>query len=343
MDSHNNKKKVEEVQEKKTVLITGGNSGLGFGCAKSFLNGDWGSNWHVLLVCRDQAKAQQAVEALRKAHHGAVVVEEMICDLGSLASIRSFMAKFGQRKDLPPLKAVVLNAGLHFRKTTFTEDGFEATFGVNHLGHFLLAHLLLRYLKTPARLVFVSSGTHDPKQMTDLPRPVFRSARELAFPNDEDEENKRESSTIIGQRRYTTSKLCNVLCAYEFARRLSSLSSSGNTSLSASQKKEAPGITVTAFDPGWMPGTNLTRDYGGQRGIGFSPQAPLHFQTEASGKALARLAASPQLEGVTAKYFQIHREIPSSNESYDESKARELWDISVELVGLQQEETLILL
>ncbi len=347
----------EEQQEPKTVIITGGNSGLGFECAKSFLQGHWGSNWHVVLVCRDQTRALQAVQALKRATHADASVEEMACDLGSLASIRSFVENFGQRREgLPPLRAAVLNAGLQIvSKTTFTEDGFEATFGVNHLGHFLMAHLLLRHMKAPARLVFVSSGTHDPKQRTGLPDPVYHTARELAFPKKEDEEGKSPSE--IGQLRYATSKLCNVLCAYEFARRLSAAASPGEPHVaggSSSQKQEPSvrsDISVTAFDPGLMPGTGLARDYGGLLRFAWHNILPaaarLFYRNvhtpEASGKALARLAASPELEGVTAKYFEGLREIPSSDDSYDEEKARDLWETSIELVGLQKEETLITL
>ncbi len=347
-------KEEEEQQEPKTVIITGGNSGLGFECAKSFLQGHWGSNWHVVLVCRDQTRALQAVQALKRATHADASVEEMACDLGSLASIRSFVENFSQRQDLPPLRAAVLNAGLQIvSKTTFTEDGFEATFGVNHLGHFLMAHLLLRHMKTPARLVFVSSGTHDPKQKTGLPDPVYHTARELAFPKKEDEDGGKNPSEI-GQLRYATSKLCNVLCAYELARRLSAASPGEPHVTGSSSQKQEPSvsdISVTAFDPGLMPGTGLARDYGGLLRFAWHHILPAvagffyhNVRTpEASGKALARLAASPELEGVTAKYFEGLREIPSSDDSYNEEKARDLWETSIELVGLQKEETLITL
>ena len=92
-------------------------------------------------------------------------------NLGSLAAIRHFVLDFsaGNR---PPLHAVVCNAGVqHVGPTQRTEDGFEATFAVNHLGHFLLANLMLRHLEPPSRIIFVSSGTHDPNQKTGMPAP----------------------------------------------------------------------------------------------------------------------------------------------------------------------------
>jgi NAD(P)-dependent dehydrogenase (short-subunit alcohol dehydrogenase family) len=142
----------------------------------------------------------------------------MTLDLASLASVRAF-AQVCAGRNLPPLRGVVLNAGLQFVKgTTFTQDGFEATFGVNHLGHFLLASLLLPQISAPARIVFVSSGTHDPDQWSGMPAPQLQDAVSLAYPKED--AAVADSIQKAGQRRYTTSKLCNVLCTYELARRL---------------------------------------------------------------------------------------------------------------------------
>jgi NAD(P)-dependent dehydrogenase (short-subunit alcohol dehydrogenase family) len=244
--------------KEKTMIITGGNCGLGFDCAKSFLAGDWGDEWHVIIACRDATRAQEAVALLKK-ETGNNSIEEMPLDLASLASVRNFVRLLSERKDeLPPIRAAVFNAGLQVVSgTKYTEDGFETTFGVNHLGHFLLANLLLKLIKAPARLVFVSSGTHDPKKKTGMPDPEFTSARALAFPDkseDEAGEEKKGSSSSsdkgdvwIGRLRYTTSKLCNVFCAYEMARRLAPDEDD--------KDKDEPIISVTAFDPGLMPGT----------------------------------------------------------------------------------------
>ncbi len=166
-------------------------------------------------------------------------------ELSSLSSVRAFGQGFISREDLPPLRAIVCNAGLQVvGGTSYTEDGFETTFGVNHLGHFLLVNLLLKRLAAPARIVFVSSGTHDPKRRTGMSAPRYLGAQALAHPHEHpDPVEKSEAPGKLGRRRYTTSKLCNVLCSYELDRRLR------REGLSTAK---AP-INVNAFDPGPCP------------------------------------------------------------------------------------------
>ena len=85
---------------------------------------------------------------------------------------------------LPPVHAIVCNAGVQVVSgTEATEDGVEMTFGVNHLGHFALVQGLLDHLARPARIVVVSSGTHDPAKHTGMPDPRYTSAAELARPD----------------------------------------------------------------------------------------------------------------------------------------------------------------
>lgn len=318
-----------------TMIITGGNAGLGYECARAVAANP---DWHVVLACRDAARATGAVERLRT-ESGSARVEALPLDLASLASVRRFAADFAAR-DLPPLRAIVCNAGLQVVSgTTYTEDGFETTFGVNHLGHFLLVNLLLGELVAPAPIVFVSSGTHDPAQRTGMPAPRYRDARALAFPDRyPDPSAVGESPGAIGRRRYTTSKLCNILCAYELDRRLR-VADHGATGRP---------IAVDIFDPGLMPWSGLARDYGrAQRLIWRAVMPALRLvvpnvnSPAASGVALARLATDPALEGVSGRYFEGRREIPSSEESYDERKAAELWEGSAGLVGLAPDETTI--
>lgn len=142
----------------------------------------------------------------------------MTLDLASLASVRQFVQDF-QTREHPPLEAIVCNAGVQIVSgTRYTENGFEITFGVNHLEHFLLVNLLLPQLSDRSRIVFVSSDTHNPETNTGIP-----------------------------------------------------------------------------------------------------------------GSALARLILDPALLMVTGRYFDGLKEIRSSDESYDEQKAVELWETSVGL------------
>src|SRR6478736_5116862 len=166
----------EETSEyPQTVVITGGNSGLGYECAKTLLSAS-DATWHVILACRDANRAQGAVDQLTADVAAAGRVEAMSLDLASLASIRAFAADLTNMlsvKVIPPLHAIVCNAGVNPGPTlSTTADGFESTFGVNHLGHFLLVNELLPTLQPPGRVVVVASGVHDPAQKAGVPLPA---------------------------------------------------------------------------------------------------------------------------------------------------------------------------
>ncbi|OPX05778.1 SDR family NAD(P)-dependent oxidoreductase [Mycobacterium sp. AT1] len=296
----------------RTAVITGANSGLGLECARALLAGD--ETYHVVLAVRDAARGADAVTNLGVAQRCTVLP----LDLASLASVRAFGELLGDA-GLPPLHAVVCNAGLQVPSgTRLTEDGFEMTFGVNHLGHFALMQGLVPQLTRPARVVVVSSGTHDPKKFTGMPHPDYSSAEALAHPPADPE------GTPNGRRRYTTSKLCNLLFAYELDRRLG---------------RGGDGITVTSFDPGLMPGSGLARNYPpAMRLVSRYLFAALRVLpnvngTRESGRRLAALVADPRFDGVSGAYFEGEKAIRSSVESYDESKALELWEASERLVA----------
>lgn len=323
--------------EAKTVVITGGNAGLGYETAKTIAAA--GDGWHVLVAGRDPAKTGAAVRRL-VAETGNARIEAMTLDLASLASVRRFATALGARLAagaLPPLRAVVCNAGIQvIRGTTATEDGYETTFGVNHLGHFLLVNLLLPHLTAPARVVFVSSEVHDAAnrgaRLFGVPAPRWRSPQALAWPDRfPDPAERGESAAVVGRRRYATSKLATLYAAYELARRLPI----------AGRDAPDPPITVNVFDPGLMPGSGLAREAGPVGRFLWRRVMPaLRFvvpgvsSTGRSGKALARLVLDPALAGVTGRYFAEFRERPSSRESHDEATAAALWEASTALVGL---------
>jgi light-dependent protochlorophyllide reductase len=312
---------------KQTVIITGGNSGIGYHCARTIAAD---LDWQVILACRNLDKAQKAVEALITETCNQSI-EAIELDLGSLVSIRKFSETLAEKRFLS-LKAIVANAGTQvIGNISYTVDGFETTFAVNHLGHFLLINLLLKYLVPPARIIFVSSGTHNPNTIEGrFNPPCYVNAQFLAHPE------TTNSPKLSGLRRYSTSKLCNIFCAYELVRRLER----------AGYSQSQPLITVNVFDPGAVSGTGLTRDYNPL--LRFLLTSPFLLRSlgvkindvQTAGKALARLVLDPQLERVTGRYFQGFDEIPSSPESYDLAKAAELWNSSVEMVKLQPSEIL---
>ena len=307
----------------KTVIITGGNATLGFEAAKAI--SESGRDWHIVIAARHAYKGQAAVKQLIAAS-GHTSIETMLLDLASLSSVRSFVDTFIHR-NRPPLHAIICNAGVMTNNITqFTSDGFELTFGVNHLGHFLLVNLLLPYLTAPARIIVVS-GAHGQKTLLSRllgnPAPHYTNAHDLAFPQSEGENVPK-----LGRVRYATSKLANLYFAYALARRSQAL---GQT-----------GVSVNAFNPGLMPGTGLSRDLSSfQQFIGkhilpvFQNRVQNINSIDRAGHALAQLVTDPALQSITGKYYVAEHERQSSDESYDSQKAAELWDSSLVLVGLE--------
>jgi light-dependent protochlorophyllide reductase len=293
----------------RTAIITGANAGLGLECARALLAAD--PSWHLVLAVRDVTRGAEAVAQLGHPEHCTVLE----LDLASLQSVRAF-AESLRAAALPPLHAIVCNAGLQVVSgTEYTADGVETTFGVNHLGHFALVQALLDDLEPPARIVVVASGTHDPEKLTGMPSPAYTTAEQLAHPD--------ESQSPDGRRRYTTSKLCNVLFAYELDRRLD---------------QGERGITVNAFDPGLMPGSGLARDYSPIGRFVWRYVFPLLRvlpnvnSMRSSGARLAALTSDARYDGVTGAYFEGKRQIRSSADSYDRGKALDLWDTSEQLL-----------
>jgi light-dependent protochlorophyllide reductase len=298
---------------KRAAIITGAGTGLGLECARALLGSD--PAWHVVLAVRDTTRGADAVELLG-ARDRCTVME---MDLASLGSVHGFVRQV-QTADLPPVHAIVCNAGVQVVSgTQRTSDGFELTFGVNHLGHFALVHGLLDDLARPARIVVVSSGTHDPSKYTGMPEPRFTTAGDLLYPPVEPNDLTSEA----GRRRYTTSKLCNILFAYELDRRL---------------EHGEQGVTVNAFDPGLMPGSGLARDYPPLQRFAWRYLLPVLRvlpqvrSARTSGAHLAALVSDPRFEGRTGEYFDGLKPIRSSVDSYDSDNALDLWQTSERLV-----------
>jgi len=311
----------------RTVVITGGNTGLGFACAKAILESPRGAPWQVVLACRDEGRAQAAVDQLSGGAGNSWQVTALSLDLASLASVRAFAAELTRRLSTgstAPLHAAVCNAGVNPLGTrTTTADGFESTFGVNHLGHFLLINELLPTLKPPGRVVVVASGVHDPAQKSGVPAPAWNAPAALAQ-GELGPAGASDKTWAGGQRRYSTSKLANVYFTYALARHA------------------PPGVTANAFDPGLMPGTALMREAPAALRfiLGHIPIALLRrvfspnvHTAQESGEALARLVTDPDLSETTGRYFEGDHEIRSSDESYDDERADELWKASVSLTA----------
>jgi light-dependent protochlorophyllide reductase len=311
-----------------SVLITGGNSGIGYECAKTLVR----SGRHVVIASRNRRVSDEAVRAIAAAG-GAGTIEAMELDLASQSSIRSLVREIDAR-DLP-LQTLVCNAGLQFTKgPILSEDGHELTFAVNHLGHFLLTNLLLARLaaNAPARIVVVSSGVHDPKRFTGMPKAKVTDLETLSATG------CATHDAYSGGLAYVNSKLCNLWFAYELARRIDA---------SGLANSDRP-IAVNAFDPGLVPGSGLAREYPAPARFIWENVMPAMAAgltrfvagistAEKSGAALADLVLDPRKASSGARYYPSHTrwcETPSSNQSYDVGRAGELWEASIAMTKL---------
>ena len=310
--------------DSQTIIITGATQGLGYYAAQTLAQ----QKYTVVMAGRNQPRNQAAADAIRKTTNNRNV-HAMTLDLASLKSVRQFVRNFTARTDLPLLSGLVNNAGLQIiGPTEYTVDGVEMTIGVNHLGHFLLTNLLVPHIARNGRIVVVSSGTHysdEPfAKALGVPPPAYTTADKLMHP-----EPTTEKPDKVGAERYSTSKLCNLLFAYELGRRLAE---QGRTDL-----------TVNAYDPGLMPGSGLARQAGAVAQWAWRNIFPVLRlfpnvgSVQTSGPLLAQLVSDPAFATVTGKYFYFNRpgdrrEKPSSLESYDLAKARDLWETSEQVV-----------
>ena len=305
----------------KSIIITGATSGIGFECALQMAK--IAPNEQIVIACRNLASGSKAIQNIKqKTGHKNIIC--MHLDLESLQSVRDFVTQFSKQPN-NKIIALINNAGIqNVAKTQFTKEGFEVTFGVNHLATTYLTLLLLQYMDSNASITFTASGTHDPKQKTGMQPPVFKSAKELAHPTE-----TNEKRMAVGQRRYTTSKLCNILTTYELQRKLFKTN-----------------IRVNAFDPGFVPGTGLARNYPPfLRFISNKILPVLRFfvrnvnTAQVSGKRLANLAYADQYQNFKGKYFEGDKEIKSSTDSYNKEYQDILWTSTIGLLKIKQDET----
>ena len=308
----------------QSIIITGATSGIGYECALQLAG--MARDKQIILPCRNLQAGREIIQKIQQqTHHQHLVC--MPLDLDSLQSVREFVALFSEQPH-HRIIALLNNAGIQQPgETQYTQDGYEATFGVNHLAPFYLALLLLPFMDSGSSITFTASGTHDPKQKTGMPAPVYGSAEQLAHPA-----KSTESLLTTGQIRYTTSKLCNILTTYALQRHVHKLV-----------------IRVNAFDPGLVPGTGLARnyppflkfisDYVFKLLILFHPNVHTAKQ---SGKNLAELAYGEDYKEYRGKYFEGKKEIRSSEESYREGIQDDLWKTSLKLTRAKPEQTSIL-
>jgi len=289
----------DEDLQGKVAIVTGSNTGLGFVTAKELAR----MGAKVIVAGRDPKRCEEAVQKIKTELGSTAQLEFIPLDLGSLKSVREFAETFKQGNQ--HLHILVNNAGvmaIPTRETTV--DGFERQIGTNHLGHFLLTNLLLDVIKAsaPARIVNLSSYGHT---MADL------QFDDLMF----------EKTTYGPWVAYGNSKLANILFTKELARRL-----------------EGAQIEVNAVHPGYV-NTELARGVSGVLGSAIRGIGGILFgrTPEEGAKTQILVAISPDLKGVTGKYFSDCREKAPSPAACDVETAKKLWEVSEKLTGLSKE------
>jgi WW domain-containing oxidoreductase len=274
----------------RTIIVTGANSGIGFETARAVA----AAGARTIFACRSQRDGDAAVERARATHTNSGA-EARVLDLASFASIGRFCATL----EAPRIDGLVCNAGLTISSWAETEEGFERTVGVCHIGHFLLTRLLMPRLLasgTP-RVVIVASESH-------------RMPARLAF-----DRLPQARENFGGLVAYGQAKLCNVLMAKSLQRRYG-----------------AQGLTACSPHPGTLVTTRIGRN---SAVVGLLVKLVSPFtKTPAQGAAtsVVGLVHEPATE-VAGQYLMQCRPAPSSTESNDPAVADRLWAKSEEWIA----------
>ncbi len=314
--------------QKRTVVITGASSGVGLYAAKALAQRE---QWHVVMACRDLAKAEQVAQAVAIPKDRYTL---MHIDVASLDSVRQFVTNF--RETGRSLDALVCNAAIYMpliKEPLRSPEGFELTVATNHLGHFLLANLLLDDLKhaTAARLIILGTVTHNPDELGGKipPRPDLGELKGFA-------DGFKEPIAMIDGKKfepvkaYKDSKVCNVLTMRELHRRY----------------HESTGITFSSLYPGCVADTPLFRNHYPL----FQKLFPWfqknitggYVSQELSGERVAMVVADPEYSQSGAYWSWGNRQKKDgksfvqkvSPQARDDEKAERLWELSAKLVGL---------
>lgn len=254
----------------------------------------------VVGIGRNPAKNESSTRMIKEAA-GNTNVEYLLADLSSPDDIRAVAEQFLTKYER--LDVLVNNAGASFQQRRENVTGIEMTLALNHLGYFLLTNLLVDILQksAPARVINVSSGLH---KMGEF-----------------DFEDLALKKGYNRSKAYRRSKLANVAFTYELARRLSNLR-----------------VTVNAMNPG-LVATNVAEN--ADRMTAFMKRLVDRIAgktPEEGARTIIYLATSPEVEGVSGRYFVDEKSVPSAKITYDLQFCRKLWAVSEELVGLPESE-----
>ena len=250
----------------------------------------------VVVVGRNRERGEVALGEIKSQSHSESV-ELMLADLAVQDEVRGLAGAFLERYDR--LDVLANNAGLVQSKRTETADRIETTLAINHLAPFLLTNLLLDRLKqsAPSRVITVSS--------------------EAQRWGDMDFDDLQSTQKYRGFPVYGMTKLANIMFTYELAERL-----------------KGTFVTANCLHPGAV-GTNFGKNNGGPMTLFFRAAKPFMRSPEQGADTLIWLASSPDVEGVSGKYFSDRKEIEAKKIAHDPTTRRRLWEISEDLTGLK--------
>lgn len=273
----------------KICIVTGANSGIGKVTAIDIAK----KGAKLIMVCRSKERGQEALDDVVKLS-GNENVELMLADMSSQKSILEFTKSFKEKYDR--IDVLLNNAGLIVGERKITEDGFESTFATNHMGYFLTTKWLMDIIKESksARIVNVASEAH--------------RAGDISFFNDINCEKGYNSMRVYGQ-----SKLYNIIFTYELDKRLKA---DGVTNVTANCLH--PGVIASNF--GSSGGTLMK--------FAVKLARPFLQTNDQGAETQIYLSTSPDVEGISGKYFDKKRPVKSSRISYDEKLWEKLWEIS---------------
>jgi len=286
----------EQPMQGRVCLITGASNGIGKAAAIALAR----KGASLVLLCRDRDRGETAMAEI-SLRAGSDDLDLLVADLSSQRQIRGAAAAFLESGR--PLHVLLNNAGAVNMERTLTEDGIETTFAVNHLGYFLLTRLLLDRLResAPARIVNVSSELH---------RRSYGGGRILY-------DDLNGERLYGGYRAYGQSKLANILFTRELARRLEGSGVTANAL--------HPGVVATGFGrnirSGWVPWLKAL-------------YRPFSRDAAKGADTAVWLAATPEIEGVTGKFFKDRKLRTPAAQALDDEDAARLWAVSEALTGL---------
>jgi len=262
-----------------TILVTGATDGLGKRVASALA----GEGATLLLHGRKRERLQATMEEVSE-QTGSEKLRYYLADFSSLDAVHKLAERILSDEDR--LEVLINNAGIIVQERKESEDGYELTFAVNYLSHYLLTRLLLPLLEysSPSRIVNVASAGQSPVDFSNLMLEQGYDA----------------------MKAYSQSKLAQVMFTFELAERLADT-----------------GVSVNALHPASLMETKMVEET-----FGYTMST-----VEEGADATVHLAASPELEGVTGRYFDGKREARADGQAYDVEARQTLWELSEQLCG----------